>query len=225
MEFDHKQLFIYDRGAVKGKHSFKEVADAYDNHQSDFPNSFPLTGLTDLMETNTIIEEYYSNFPLVAYKEMARGIGVKSVQVDPLYNEPAALRREFSRVIDIPTHVAQEDKDTNLTKQGAQTTNLVEFTTGLVVLYRRNYFPEIGDELVWLGTPYQIGEVIFKKDHYHHNTGFPLHVTMKASIVQWGDEQFTNSLLDKGRNLSPPQGGNVPPMGHNVPVIRVSHKK
>lgn len=223
MEFSHKQVFIYDQSR-RAKFEFSEVLKAYENRSGRIPSQFALSGLDDLVNAMHIIEEYYSrNFAHVDFKELRRGIGLEPVVVDHLYNEPAALRREFSRVIPIPVFVNQEDKVTKLAKQGAQTNHVVEFCTGMITLYRANYFPEIGDEVVWLGSLYHIGEVVYKRDHLHQNTGFPLHVTLKCVIQQWGDEQFPSSLTSKNSvSHSPgegrPQAKNQ--IGHRIPVIK-----
>jgi hypothetical protein len=180
--------------------------------------------LDDLVNACHIIEEYYSrNFAYLDFKELRRAVGPMPVKIDHLYNEPASLRREFSRVLKVPTFISQDDKTTKLTKQGSQTNHIVDLCTGMITLFRLNYFPEIGDEVVWLGSLYQIGEVVFKKDHLHQNTGFPLHVTMKCTIQQWGDEQFPDTLLSKGSIAGPPDRQKAPPknqVGHRIPVIK-----
>lgn len=223
MEFSHKPVFIYDQRR-NAKFSFAEVLATYESSSGRIPSQFALSGMDDLVNACRIIEEYYdSNFSFLDFKELRRGVGLQPIKVDELYNEPAALRREFSRVLKVPVFISQDDKTTKLTKQGSQTNHLVDFVTGMINLFRLNYFPEVGDEVVWLGTLYQVGEVVFKKDHLHQNTGFPLHVTMKCTIQQWGDEQFPDTLLTKNSNTGVPEGRKATPknqIGHRIPVIK-----
>jgi hypothetical protein len=217
MLFSEKKVFIYDQRR-KAKFFFKDVVQAYQNPEK-VSSDFALSGLDDLANSLWIIEEYYNrNFAHVEFKELRRD----SVKVDALYHEPANLRREFSRVIDIPVYINQEDKTTKLSKQGAQTNHTVDFCTGMINLFRMDYFPEIGDEIVWMGTVYFIGEVVYKRDHLHQNTGFPLHVTMKTSISQWGDEKFPDKLVSKNSISGTPEERIGPrALGHRIPVIRL----
>lgn len=226
MQFSSKKVFVYDQNRLE-KYAFEEVVKAYSEDPERLPSKFALSGLDDLAYTLKIIEEYYErNFPKIQLKELRRGQGSKvspSIKVDPLYNEPADMRRQFSRILEIPAYVAQEDKNTRLLKQGAQTNHIVEFCVGMINLYKADYYPEIGDEIVWMGSLYHIGEVIYKKNHLHQNTAFPLHVTMKTSIRQFGDEALPTTLTSKNTITGVPTDQVIvqptETMGHGIPVL------
>lgn len=217
MYFSEKKVFVHNQRR-RSKWTFGDVL----LRTEKVPEAeWALSGLEDLQNACLIIEEYYErNFAYADIKEMDRS------NQDTVYHEPANLRQEYRRVLQIPVYVQQEDKATKLTKQGAHINHQVEFCTGMINLYRVDYFPEIGDSIVWGGTEYQIGEVKFRKDHLHQNTAFPLHVTMTTTIKQWGDERNPVSLASTntiggipGERL-PPVQPEPKPLGHKIPVIQ-----
>lgn len=197
MFFDFARVFCYDQHRLD-KYAFKEVVDVYHNKQNAVKGGFALTGLQDYIQVLLLLNEYYEkNLPKLHFKEIRRDSTRGATVIDSLYNEPKSLRKEFSRILQLNTHVNQQDKDTKLQKQGAQTTQEVEFCVGIWSLYQTDYYPEIGDEVVWMGEAYQVGEVIVRKDHYHTMTGAPLHVTLKTINTQYGDEQMPVKLTDQ----------------------------
>lgn len=215
MLFDHAQVFCYDAQRLN-KFKFSDVMNSYLNPNSA-PSPFALSGLPDLVESLLITEEFYSrNYPILDFKEIRKGGGVSPTFIDPLYHEPANLKKEYGRVIKIPTFVSLNDKETKLAKQGAQITQVAEFCVGTYLLYKLNYYPEIGDEILYMGELYQIGEAVVKKQHYHAMTGFPIHVTLKTINIQHGDEQMPVSLLSTNQVVAV-QPNNVPPRASGPP--------
>jgi hypothetical protein len=225
MRFDATKFFAYDQTKLTS-FSFKDIVGKYDGNTGDPHQKFALSGLGDLWQTLLIIEEYYNrNFAKLDVKELRRGGGENPVSVDPLYNEPMDVTKQFNRVLQIPLHIDQQDKETKLEKQGAQINHEVTFTAGIINLFRADFFPEIGDEVIWQGTLYQIGEVYYPKATLFQHTGFPLHVAMTTSIQHFGDEKIPDRLTDlKTKMVAPPAAS--PPTnspqdggsGYGIPV-------
>lgn len=219
MLFNYAQVFCYDADRLK-KFKFADVMRTYLN-PNDSPSGLALSGLPDLVETLLITEEYYTrNYPRLDFKEIRKGGGVSPTFIDPLYNEPQSLKKEYSRVVKVPSFISLSDKETKLSKQGAQVTQTAEFCVGTYLLYKLDYYPEIGDEILYMGELYQIGEVVVKKNHYHALTGFPIHVSLKTINIQHGDEQMPVSLLSTNQVVNV-QPNNVPPKPSGPPDGRV----
>jgi hypothetical protein len=167
----------------------------------DFTRGKPvLGGLEDLAEALLITSEYMgSAMPKLPFKELKRA--VDGLAVDPLYNEPAnplVNGREFNRSSLLSSHVTYSDPDIKHNKTGIDYNQPIVLYQSLLDLYLADYYPEPGDETVYLGRPYQITTVFFPVNALLVHTGLPLYVAQNAELWRHGDSPPPPSLADAG---------------------------
>ena len=55
-------------------------------------------------------------------------------------------------------------------------------------LHDLDYYPEPGDEFIWLGRVFQITRAYMGADKFFASTGIPLWITAEAEILRQGDQ-------------------------------------
>jgi hypothetical protein len=65
-------------------------------------------------------------------------------------------------------------------------------------LWDLDYYPGVGDAVVYLGRQYQVTKVYLQPSQHFGMTGLPLWVTAEASILRYGDAVPPASLITDG---------------------------
>lgn len=192
MRFNSHKLFSYDEELAPENHLLGILRRAAD----PATRRVKLSATQDLEETLIIIQEWYRQVPRIVIKELKRA--EDGLAFDDLYNEPAKGRREFSRLMSIHTHVTYQDPDIKYDKIGQSVDQPITCHHSLLDLFEHDYFPDVGDMVLYLGRPYQVTKTWVPVSDQMQATGVPLHVCSNAEIFRHGDSAVPRSLVKHG---------------------------
>lgn len=139
-------------------------------------NKFPTAGLSDLREVLLVIEDFYRNMPVLTVKERADG------EVDPVYLETIG-RETFTRVINMPVWVDQTVPQSRRERYGETTLRPTLLSFATVTLARHDYYPQAGDQVLWLNQLFELTRVYVDPKDYFHQTAFPLYVRCDTRVA------------------------------------------
>ena len=127
--------------------------------------------------------------------------------MDDLYNEPASRHKEFLRLLSIPAKIDQEKVSLKRRNEGPERKQNVVLGVGIMNLLELDYWPRIGDEFTFRNILHEISLVHIDPSDYWQQSGWPLHVTIKARQVQFGDWPLSSRsherLADTGSGAVP----------------------
>ncbi len=182
MRFSKQRLFIYDREVFRAA-SLPAIAG-----RAPQPDSFALSGLTDLAGALSIAQEYFQQFPTIKVKELARTSDGAEQDVDSVYNEPVLnARYQFDRTLDLSSYVSFGDPDKKHSKAGEVLTQPLNAAFCLPDLHDVDYFPDVGDQVIFAGRLYDVAIVKVLASDYFQNTMVPLYVHAICGLHQFGD--------------------------------------
>lgn len=169
-----------------------------------------LGGLDDLPEALHLAHEFMLGMPMILHKELKRLH--QGLAIDPLYNEPAKPKAggpEFERAIQVHTHATYSDPEFKHDKTGTQMNQPMTIWYSLLELYLLDYFPEMGDHLIYLGRPYQLTNVFFPVNALFLHTGLPVYVAGNAELWRHGDSRVPANLATAGVPGKPPSAASA----------------
>jgi hypothetical protein len=186
MRFADNKLFMCDQAGLP-QHQLIQILDTA--RDAITVKRFKLSGLGDLEEASLILLEWYrASTPKIMYKELLRESGTAH-GVDDLYNEPSDGKRRFTRALSLFSHIQYADPEIKYEKMGQSFDQPVHLYNSLLDLYINDYWPEVGDEVIWLGRSYQITKVWVPVDAQWVHTGAPMHIACEAQIWRHGADK------------------------------------
>lgn len=201
MIFSKQRLFAYDARLFQPQ----TLQDAFEAPgEVDSPDRFSMAGLQDLAMTYEIVAEWYrSNFAQIDIKELSRTVDGGVANVDDLYNEPISGKLTFSRKLRVHAYVEIGDPDIKHGKKGTEVEQPITCYFGVPVLNSVDYFPDIGDHVVYLGRLYEFTRVYVKTTDLFQNTGMPVHITAVATPFQFGDRKPPTKIQELPAKAQP----------------------
>jgi len=152
----------------------------------------PTTGLMDLAENLNILDEWYTNFPRVTFKELK----TTCADIDPLDFEPLDGDLEFDRLIKLHAVVKQDSPEWKLSAVGEELKQDLKVAIGLLQLHKANYWPRTGDRLLYKGRLYDVITVTSEPEDYFQNSTVPLHITLNCELTQFWGSNIPDRVLD-----------------------------
>lgn len=219
MQFKEYGIFAHEKELFRGF----DIDDLFRNPEDGIAHQeYALSGLADYVEAANIVFEWYCrNYPTILIREMKnyhRG------EIDGIYNEPNARRKEFSRAINVSAKITQDRVSFRYRQMGAERKQAIILYFGILNLHSVDYWPRIGDEFNYRGVLYEISLVHVDPTDYWQQTGWPMHVTCHARQIQFGDWSIRPSdhgdiHKDSGAGDHPYRGvGDSTPPAHSEPV-------
>jgi hypothetical protein len=187
MKFSEQRIFAYDASRLEGTtlQELLSVAKSSDRAK------FAMSGLEDLIESMMITQEWYhAKTPRILVKELS----MEPEEVDDLYFEPTRGEMKTGRSLQIHSRLILPPPQVDYKKTGKTYTQPATLHFGLLDLYENDYFPHVGDRVTWLGRQYQMIKVYVLPNSMFEYTGIPLHVTVEADILRYGDNEVPTSI-------------------------------
>lgn len=192
MRFSDQTFFYYERNFWRGF----SLDDLFRDGRKSSESLFTLSGMADFREALLIVDEWYHQYPEIAFKELRREKGENPASVDPLDNEPMIGKREYNRIIKIRAHITHDPGEFHLQKTGTSLKQNVELNLGLLQLWKTDYWPAPGDQLFYLGHLHELVQVVAPPANYWQHSGVPMHLTVRAELAHYGDGEPPLHALD-----------------------------
>jgi hypothetical protein len=190
VQFTQQRQFAYDRSLFR-----PETLTALVNHP-ETPDSFPVSGIQDVRGVLDISQEYFSNFPRITVKELARTIEGNRQDIDSVYREPKRnARYDYSRIMEIPAWVTFADPDIKHGKTGQTLTQPIDACFCLLDLHDFDFYPGTGDQVVFNGRLYDVAFTKINANEYFQNTMVPLYIHALCGLHQFGDRKPPKNLI------------------------------
>jgi hypothetical protein len=146
-------------------------------------------------------EFYRMHCPAITYYELdKRATSLNSAGVIPGESAPSTASKlstlwgeqvgpmQFSRKMDVHAFPSYSEGRKHMhTARGLEIEQLIRFSFGLVELQRKDIFPNIGDQVDYLGLRYTILDVYTKPEDIFMQVGLPMHITIDSAIFRFGD--------------------------------------
>lgn len=192
MKFEQHRWIGYDAVLIRDHTQLHEIIAV----AADLTRQRPaLSGMEDVIESLQIAHECATHqYASYQFKELQRE--ETGAEIDHLYNEPVSATRVHVRTIPLHGAAVYADPEIKLEKTGWDFTQPVRIGLSVVELRTQDYYPEPGDEVVFIGRPYQIIKVYLAADSFFAQTGIPLWVTVEAAILRHGDSAPPKRLSD-----------------------------
>lgn len=211
MKFFQQSMFAYDPGLSRVE------LEAILDHRVTLSDTLVMSGVEDFRLAFDMVREYYSNYPVIEFRELKTNIEDDAIEVDPLWSEPSSLKLEFSRVLKLRAILKLGEEKKKVTKEGAQRTYDLRAHIGLPSAFDSDYWPKPGDELLFRGVIHSITHVHVLPTDYFQNTGIPIHLTIDTAIKQHsGLIPHQNSLTKLGRGEEGKPVQSPPESSHNA---------
>lgn len=138
-------------------------------------DKFNVSGLDDLVETMLVIEEFYSNHPVLTWKEASVG------EVDVVFLE--SQNKAYSRLVEFPVFVKQETPRNNREAWGESIVRPTTAHLAVITLIRADYLPTAGDVFKFLNQWLEVTRVYVDPVDYYQTTGFPLYIRCDTRVA------------------------------------------
>lgn len=191
MRFRDTNFFFYEYDFFKGSTLDSLFRDWRDSSHA-LKN---ISGLADLRETLLIQNEFMEQYPIVSWKELRHSRGENPITKDELYHESVNARKEFNRVVGMHTWAKQSVASRELLKTGINLKQTLTLTTGLLQLYKADYWPRVGDEAFYLGRLWDVGQVYADPVDFFQNSGVPCFISIDLALLHAGDDDAPSSSL------------------------------
>jgi hypothetical protein len=149
-------------------------------------------------------DQFYTvHCPAITYYELnKRATSMNSAGVIPGEDAPSTASKlamlwgeqigkmQFSRKLDIFAFPSYSEGRKHVhTARGLEIEQLIRFSFGLIELQRKDIFPSIGDQILYLGLRYTVLDVYVKPEDIYLQVGLPLHITVDSAIWRFGDSK------------------------------------
>lgn len=185
MKFATQRLFAYDKAVFQ-----PETLNALTSHEGLIDReTFKQSGIMDLRAALEISQEYSHQFPIITIKELARTVDGNGQLVDSIYREPVKnlARSKIDRTLSMNGYVTFDSPLNEHKKQGMKLTQPIKVAFCLLDLHKFDYFPDVGDQVVFLGRLYDMAAVYIEPTDLFQNTMVPFYIHALCGLHQFGD--------------------------------------